>query len=84
MRRRPRAFVRARIVLVESRIDAAQNGFEWYARLTPRFYQRPVQRIEQKNGATATAEALFDLGEVFKIILHDASGADGGRDYAPR
>jgi hypothetical protein len=56
------SFVGAGFVFVEGRVDAAQDGFERDAGLAPGFDQRPVERVEQEDGAAAAAEALFDLG----------------------
>ena len=75
------SLVGASVIFVEGGIDAAQDGFERNAGFAPGFDQRPVERVEQKDGAAAAAEALFDLGEVFEVV-HKAGMRDAGREVA--
>src|SRR5262249_5945113 len=54
---------------LESRINAAQHGFERDARTLPAFDQRPIERREQKQpGSASLLEALLYFRVVVEVV----------------
>src|SRR6185437_3739729 len=58
------------LISVEGSINAAQHGLQWDAGLTPALNQRPVQRGEKQQRTAPAVEAVFNLREGVKVVLH--------------
>src|SRR5579871_2006952 len=63
-------FGRLSFIGIESRINAAQGGFQRDTRFLPGIDQGPIQSGKKKNRSPAPLKMFFNFGEIVEVIFH--------------
>src|SRR5438270_11836772 len=66
------------LILIKGFIDTTQYGFQRNPCFFPCSHQRPIERGNGQERSPASTEVLFNLGVVFKVVVHSRHRQEAG------